>query len=273
MDREKYYRIPEKYQVERISLTEKPGEAIRLEQPSGQLTITFFGKDRKFPHAVTSLPDENTLVLIASGQGKIQKDNQEFNLTGTPAVFLVDSQHPIQTKGDFSGWIVRLKETTLTPNLPTTQTNIDHWIPQEGEMIKTIQNDKFPRANGRIVRWCMGQWNSTSPINIAYEGGGLASVGDSKFDIEEQISEIHLALQGRIIFDTVANPTLDGGGNLMVDEFKTPIRSGDIIIAKPGSHLRMGRYSGDYKGFCLKWADNPADIIDTKRKREIEIKT
>lgn len=266
-----YYRIPENFQLQRVNLKEKPGQTLRIEQPSGELTITFFGKDRKFPHTITSLPNEKTLVLIAQGDGEISKGDQKFELSGKPAVFIVDSQNPIQAKGDFLGWIVRLKETAPTQGLPTTQTNIDHWTPQSEEMVKVIENDKFPNANGRFVRWCMGQWNSKSPINVAYEGGGLASVGDSKFDIEEQISEIHLALQGRIIFDTVANPTLDGSKKLMVEEFKTPIRSGDVIIAKPGSLLRMGRYSGDYKGFCLKWAVRPADIIDPKKKREIEI--
>lgn len=270
-ERKDYYNIPENFQTQRFNLKERPGQTIMIEQPSGQLKITFFGKDRKFPPTVTSLPNENTLVLIAQGEGEITKNEQRFELNGNPAVCIVDNQHPIQTDGNFSGWIVRLKETEPTPNLPTTQTNIDHWVPQESEMVKTIENDRFLGANGRIVRWCIGQWNSTSPINVAFEGGGLGSIGDSKFDLEDQVSEIHLTLQGRIVFTSVSNPHLEGTGNLTADEFKTPIRAGDVIIAKPGSYIKMGRYSGDYKGFCLKWAIDPGEIIDPKRKIEIEL--
>lgn len=266
-----YYNIPKDFQVKRVNLSERPGQTLKIEQPSGQLTITFFGKDRKFPHTVSSIPDEKILVLIAEGKGNVLRNNEQFELNSTPSVFLVDHENHIQLKGDFKGWIVRLKETEPTPNLPTTQTNIDHWVPQGNDMAKTVENKDYPNANGRIVRWCIGQWNSTSPINVAYEGGGLASLGDSKFDLENQISEIHLALQGRIVFTSVSNPHLAGTGNLTADEFKTPIRAGDVIIAKPGSLIKMGRYSGDYKGFCLKWAINPGEIIDPKRKIEVEL--
>ncbi len=272
-ERQDYYNIPENFQVQRINLKERPGQVIRIEQPSGQLAITFFGKDRKFPYAVTSTSQEKTLVLIASGQGKVIKEGQEFNIDGTPAVFFLDGADRIETLGDFSGWIVRLKETQPTQELPTSSTEITEKVFNPEEVKGEVKDQRFPNGQGETIQWALGQWNSKSPINVAYEAGGLGSIGDAGiFDLEDQVLEIQLTAQGRLVHRTVTGHfELDGGGNRVGDVFDFPARSGDVSIAKPGSLISASRYSGNYKGFTLKWAVKPADIINPKRKREIII--
>lgn len=271
MDKEKYYKIPEDLKVQRFNLKERPGQTIRVEQPSGQLAVTFFDKDYKFPHVVTSLPDEKTLVLVVEGRGKIIKGDEEFNLENNPAVFLVDKPQ-VQLVGDFTGWIVRLRETQPTQGLPATDTEITQRILSKEELVGNIRDPRFPNGTGEVSHWVLGHWNSISPISVAYEGGGVGSLGDDGvFDLEDQVVEIQLTTKGRLFHRALPAFELGGAGNRTGSIFGFPARAGDISLAYPGSVITQSRYSGNYKGFTLKWVVNPGEILDPSRKKEIKI--
>lgn len=254
----KYYNLPDS--VQRVNLgPETPypaGSKIEFKQESGQLSVEFYPS--KLPHTVAS-NQEKTWILIADGMGTVNYGNQTHEINNVPAVLYLEEDREALVDGDFTAWIVRLKEAIPTLNLPTGPNSIDLkvFLPEElkGEIDPSVA-ERFSQGKGEIIRWILGQWNSQSPINIAFEEGGLGSVGD-KMHKEPQVSEIHLVNQGRAIFTC-----LDENSH----PFRFPCRKGDVIDVRPGTFCQMSRYSGDFKGFTIKWAHEAAKIIDPKAK-------
>lgn len=254
----KYYNLPDS--VQRVNLgPEIPHPArskIEFEQKSGQLSVEFY--PNKLPQTIAS-DQEKTWILIADGMGTVNYGSQTHEINNVPAVFYLEEDQETLVDGNFSAWIIKLKEASPTPNLPTGPNSITFKVfsPEElkGEIDPSVANI-FGQVKGEIIRWVMGQWNSKSPINIAFEGGGLGSIGN-RMHKEPQIAEIHLVNQGRRVLSCV-----DDEGN----HFKFPCRKGDAVNIKPGTFCQMSRYSGDYKGFTIKWACQQGKIIDPKAK-------
>jgi len=257
-DEFKYYQLPK--EVVRTT------NHFEVEKPSGKLEINFYPPETPFPEEISCLEHENLWILIASGNGTITKSSQDFTIDNVPAVFFLQTAETIKTQGQFSAWIVRLKETTPTSNPPTGNTVISEKIltakelkdlKEEAAKAHPSVAEKFPAGKGETICWALGQWNSQSPLNIAFEGGGLGSIGDEMHK-EPQVVEIHLVNQGRCVLTCI-----DENNN----PFKFPQqKKGDLVIIQPGTFCQMSRYSGDYKGFTIKWAVEPGGLIDPKAK-------
>lgn len=254
--------------IQRYNLSEgspypEDKNTITLEQPNGLLDISFYGNHslKPFPNFIGPKPGEKILVLISSGEGNITKNGKEFQVQDNPAVFFLEGEEAIATRGNFSGWIARLTESQPTQGLPTnqSQSGLSEKVYTRNELTGEIDSSVthlYPDGKGEIIRWVLGQWNSKSPLNVAYEGGGLGSVGDQMHK-EPGVAEIHLISQGRIIHNI-----LDENGNLV----RFPGRTGDVVVIEGGTFCQVSRYSGDYKGFCIKWAIEPGGTIDPKAK-------
>jgi len=264
-DKFKYYHEPElPKEVIRANLSSEspfpsPINHFEIEKPNGKLEINFYSPETPFPEEISCQENESLWILIASGNGKITKLSQDFTIDNVPAVFFLQAAETIKTQGQFSAWIIRLKGTTPTLNLPTENTVISEKILTADELVGKIHpsvSEKYPDGKGEIIRWVLGQWNSYSPLNVAYEGGGLGSVGD-KMHKEPQVVEIHLVNQGRCVLTCIGEDN---------NFFKFPNRKGDVVVVEPDTFCQMSRYSGDYKGFTIKWAVEPGRLIDREAK-------
>ena len=185
----KYYNLPDS--VQRINLGPEspyPEESkVYLEQESGQLSVEFYPNE--LPQTIAS-NQEKTWILIADGKGVVNYRNLSIEINNTPAVFYLEENQEALIEGNFNAWIIKLKEASPTPNLPSGHNSITYKVfsPEDlkGEIDPSVVQD-FSQGKGEIIRWVMGQWNSKSPINIAFEGGGLGSIGN-KMHKEPQVA-------------------------------------------------------------------------------------
>src|SRR4030042_3951131 len=129
----KYYRLPEEKAI-RVNLDRekfpypKTTNHFEIEKPNGKLEINFYSPQTPLPEEISCQKGENLWILIANGNGIITKSSQDLTINNVPAVFFLQEADTIKTQGEFSAWIVRLKETAPTLNLPTGNAAISERI-------------------------------------------------------------------------------------------------------------------------------------------------
>ena len=109
-------------------------------------------------------------------------------------------------------------------------------------------------AQGEIINWALGQWNSNCPLNVALGIGGLGSVADASH-IEPGVVEIHLVNRGRTILHIEDN----------TGTYNVPQRAGDVTLVKATMYCQRERYSA-FSEFCIKWGIHPGELIKPTEK-------
>lgn len=268
----RYYTAPRIPDGVRFNMGENPIPAglkkVELEQPSGRLAILSL-KLFMPGQEVSSDGSNKLLVLINGGMGKITREDEdrEFFVSGVPAIFYAARGQKLQFDGTFSGWVLELRQNKpddledKLPNIAAASAKsspITEKIFTEDDLKEKLNKaviDRFPKGRGELIKWAMGQWNSTCPLNVALGTGGLGSYRD-EMQIEPGVVEIHLINRGRTVYH------LENGNR---ERFDFPTRRGNVVVINPDIYSQRERYS-DYSEFCIKWGTEPGKLIDPKAK-------
>lgn len=252
-------RIPEGIRFHLGSEGESEKE-VSLERPSGRITITRFHEKDPISH-VESSATTKTLLLISDGEGYVSRDSpgEKSILNHAPGMFYIPRMSRVSLDGKFNGWVVTLEQSNPTSLEDVLQKDAPVfsriYTPEELAQGKYIAGS--PDRKGYFANWGLGQWNSTSPLNVAFALGGIGSTADSP-QREPGVVEINLVDSGRLIA-TQTNP------DIAEEAYSFPVRKGDVWIVGSDVYAKRTRLS-NYRGFVIKWAEKPDTLINPKNK-------
>ncbi len=245
------YRLPDPL------ISSEEGQTVLIERESGTLAISRFSLHGEKQIASNG---NDKIVICFSGEGGASRrfTDEEFSIEGHGAFYLPRAD-ALTLNGEGEGWIIRLQQPNLTdledllPTVPSFQAApVDQWVATREEIAKGRGAN-----GGYYAKWGFGQWNSHSPLNVAYAEGGLGSTPDDAHR-EPDGSEITLTNGGRIIFTELR----EGESQ----PYQYALTRGSVSIVAPDAWAQRTRLSG-YNGWVVKMAERRGDLINPKAKQ------